>query len=77
MLTKAQAKILAGMLPPQQHIALAFIAGKADSSKIFATEEVIDDLINLELVRRDKTVEDVPKNVVLLTAKGKKVAEFV
>jgi DNA-binding MarR family transcriptional regulator len=75
--TKAYAKILVGMLPPKQHAALSFICGKNKMAKAHATEEVIDDLIALDLVRRDRTVEDHPRDVVLLTAKGKKVAEFV
>ena len=75
--TKAYAKILAGMLPPEQHIALKFIAGKGDHLKAHATPDVIDDLVNLELVRVTETAEDKPRTVAVLTAKGKKVAEFV
>lgn len=75
--TKAYAKILAGMLPPDQHTAFAFIAGTNDSARAYATPEVIDDLVALDLVKRMRTVEDHPRDVVLLTPKGKKVAEFV
>ena len=77
MLTKVQAKILANMLTKQQYIVLRFLAGKDETARIFATPEVIDDLIDLDLARRDKTVENEPKDVLLLTAKGKKVAEFI
>jgi hypothetical protein len=72
--TKTHAKILAGMLPPDQLIAFTFICGKASDSKAYATPEVLDDLIALELVRRDS---DGKRDLVLLTPKGKKVAEFV
>lgn len=73
--TKAYAKILAGMLPPEQLVAFRFICGKSNSrTKEHCTPEVIDDLVSLELVRRDTGGE---RDLVLLTNKGKKVSEFV
>lgn len=72
--TKAYAKILAGMIPVEQLIAFRFICGKNDAAKAYATPEVIDGLIALELVRRDT---DYKREYVLLTPKGKKVAKFV
>jgi predicted transcriptional regulator len=70
---KAHAKILAGMIPAEQLVAFRFICGKNEAES-HATPEVIDDLIALELVRRDT---DGKRDLVLLTPKGKKVAEFV
>ena len=75
--TKAYAKILVAMLPPEQHAALSFICGKNDMAVAHATEEVINDLIALDLVRRTHTVEAKPRDVVLLTRKGRIVSEFV
>ncbi len=72
--TKAYAKILAGMIAPEQLIAFRFICGKNNEAKSHATPEIIDDLIALELVRRDT---DGTRDLILLTPKGKKVAEFV
>jgi DNA-binding MarR family transcriptional regulator len=76
-LSNQQAKILANILTKQQHIAFRFLAGKDNSATIFATEEVVDELVSLDLVRRDRTVEKTPRNVVLLTPKGKKVAQYI
>jgi hypothetical protein len=70
--TKAYAKILAGMIPPRELVAFRFICGK-NESRSHATQEVIDNLIALELVRRDT---DGLRDLVLLTSRGKKVAEF-
>jgi DNA-binding MarR family transcriptional regulator len=75
--TKEHARILIGMVPPEQRAALSFICGKDNMAKAHATPEVIDDLIALGLVRRDRTVEAKPRDVVVLTPKGKKCAEFV
>lgn len=71
--TKAYAKILAGLLPPEELVAFRFICGK-NESRSHATPEVIEGLIALELIRRDS---DGVRDLVLLTARGKKVAEFV
>jgi len=71
--TKAYAKILAGMILPEELVAFRFICGKNEARQQ-TTLEVIDNLVDLELVRRDT---DGKHDLVLLTPKGKKVAEFV
>jgi DNA-binding MarR family transcriptional regulator len=76
-LSNQQAKMLANLLTKQQHIAFRYLAGKDDTAKVFVTPELIDELVELELVRRDRTVEDKPRDVVLLTPKGKKVAPYI
>ena len=73
--TKAYARGLAGMLPAEDLSAFRFICGKGERSVV--RQEVIDNLVGLELVTCTRTVEENPRDVVLLTAKGKKVAEFV
>jgi hypothetical protein len=73
--TKQYAQILAGMLPAEDLSAFRFICGKGDRPMI--RKEVLDNLVGLELVRHEMTIEENPREVVLLTAKGKKVAEFV
>ena len=61
------------MIPPYELVAFRFICGK-NEARSHATVEVIDNLVALELVRRDT---DGQHDLLLLTARGKKVAEFV
>ena len=75
--TKAYAKILADMLRDEEQAALAFIGGKNDKTKAYATPEVIDNLVELELVKRCRSVEENPRELVLLTSKGKKVVDVL
>ena len=74
--TKAYAKILAGMLEGKTLEAFRCICGKTDHVSDI-TQETLDELTALELVKRDRTVEERPREVVLLTTRGKKVAEFI
>jgi DNA-binding MarR family transcriptional regulator len=76
-LSTKDAKILANLLTKQQCIVFRHLAGKDDTAKIFVTPQIIDELVQLDLVRRDRTVEEKPRDVVLLTPKGKKVAPFI
>ncbi len=71
--TKQYAKILAGMLAGDDLKAFRVICGKDDNVSDIS-EETISELISLELIRRDT---DGKRQLVLLTSKGKKVAEFV
>lgn len=74
--TKAYAKILAGMLTIDQHRAMIYLAGKNPRSTQEITQELIDELIALELVRHVAET-DGKHALLLLTDRGKKVAEFV
>lgn len=76
-MTKRYAKILAEMLHPEQLVAFRAICGKTSMARFYVTPKIISDLVDMGLVRWDKTVADDPKEVVLLTPNGKKVAEFV
>jgi hypothetical protein len=68
------AKILVGMMPPEYVVAFRFICGKNDMAKAHATDEVIEGLVHLELVRRCK---DGDRELVLLTPRGKQLAKYV
>jgi hypothetical protein len=74
--TKAYAKILAGLLTPPQSELLKALAGKGER-RCTCTQKLVQELVDLELVRITRTVEDTPREVALLTTRGKKVAEFV
>lgn len=74
--TKVYAKILAGMLDGKTLEAFRCVCGKIDHVGDI-TEESLDELVSLELVKRAKSIEHEPRELVLLTSKGKKVAEFV
>ena len=74
--TKAYARILADMLTGDTREAFRVVCGKIKSAHNIS-EQAILDLIDLELVRRDRTTDRVPKDVVLLTAKGRKAADYV
>ncbi len=76
-LSKTQAKLLANILTSQQRMAMQFLAGKNETAVSLITEETINDLLDLDLAKRDRTVERVPREVLLLTTKGKKVAQYV
>jgi hypothetical protein len=73
--TKAYAKILAGMLSGDDLEAFRFICGKSEKNNAHCSPEVIDNLIALELVRRE--IVDGGIQMALLTSRGKKVREYV
>ena len=73
--TKAYAKILAGMMSDETLEAFRMVCGKKDHVGE-VSEQTLKELESLELVRRDKDLLD-GKQLVLLTSRGKKVAEFV
>ena len=68
--TKAHAKILLGMLTPEQLAAFKFICGKGEDNS--ALPETIDELVSLELIRLERVDEG--RMLALLTPRGKKVA---
>ncbi len=75
--TKAYAKIMAGMLTDEQTKVFRVLAGKDDNVSDIPTS-VLDELESLELVKpRAENVIKPGQILVLLTQKGKKVAEFV
>ena len=74
--TKQYAKILAGMLTGDTLQAFRCVCGKIDHAGGIS-QGSLDELVSLELVRRDRSIEKTPRELVLLTNKGKKVAEFV
>jgi hypothetical protein len=71
--TKVHAKILAGILGGEDLAAFRFICGQSEKAAD-ATQDSISHLAALELIRIDTAGGKV---LALLTAKGKKVAEFV
>jgi hypothetical protein len=74
--TKQYAKVLAGMLTVDQHRAMIYLAGKNPKSSQEITQELIDELVALELVK-PVVKTDAKHALLLLTDRGKKVAEFV
>ena len=73
-MTKAYAKILAGMLSLDQCRAMIYLSGKNPESNVQITQELIYELITLELVHRET---DGKRDLLLLTTRGKLVAQFV
>ena len=74
--TKQYAKIMAGMLSGKTLEAFRCVCGKIDHVGGI-TEESLEVLVSLELVERSRSIEQNPRELVLLTNKGKKVSEFV
>jgi hypothetical protein len=72
----ADAEILASSLSHDQALAFRVICGKVqEASEVDPAALVV--LGELGLIRRAQSIEEQPRELVLLTNKGKKVAEFV
>lgn len=72
--TKVYAKILAGMLDEDAQIAMRVLCGKSKHASNIP-EATVDELIALELAKKSENFDG--KALLLLTSRGKKVAEFV
>lgn len=72
----AEAEVLASSLSQEQLRVFRVICGKADTaSEVDSAALVV--LCELGLVKRAVSIEEAPRELVLLTQKGKKVEKFV
>lgn len=71
--TKAHTRIVADMLNDEAQVALCKLSGRLPMDGTI-TQDTIDDLESLELARKDVNLMD-GKDVLIITSRGKKVAE--
>lgn len=72
----ADAALLANSLSPDQLRAFRAICGMVNEASEISPEALVV-LAELGLVRRAQSIEEAPRELVLLTQKGRKVEKFV